>query len=53
MSDLLKIGPGLFLGSALFNSQIISSESVKKIWIEKFGTSIEFHHDYFPMKEYY
>lgn len=53
MSDLLKASDGLFLGSALFNKEGITYLEIKKIWEERFGPSVEFHHYYFPMKDYY
>lgn len=53
MSDLTVPVPGLIFGSALYNSVDLNLNAVKNIWSEKFGQSLEFHHDYFPMKEYY
>jgi len=53
MSDLTLPSPGLFFGSALFNSNDLDLHTVIKIWTERFGTSIEFHHNFFPMKDYY
>lgn len=53
MSLLSLPGPGLFFGSALFNCQDLDFITVFNIWSERFGHSIEFHHDFFPMKDYY
>jgi len=53
MSDLTLPAPGLFFGSALFNSDHLDGPTVKKIWTERFGASLEFHHEFFPMKDYY
>ena len=53
MSDLLAASPGLFFGSVLFNKENLSYIEIKKIWEERFGTSVEFHHHFFPMKDYY
>ncbi|MGZ3808745.1 MAG: hypothetical protein ACXVCE_11725, partial [Bacteriovorax sp.] len=53
MSDLSKATHGLFFGSALFNRESLSYSEIKKIWEEGLGSSVEFRHDYFPMKDYY
>lgn len=53
MSDLSPASLGLFFGSALFNSEHISFLEIKKNWCDRFGPAVEFHHDFFPMKEYY
>lgn len=53
MSDLNVPTPGLFFGSALFNKDLLSIEEIKKHWCNRFGDSVEFHHSFFPMKEYY
>lgn len=53
MSDLFSPEPGLFFGSALFNREGIKLSEIKKIWLDQFENSIEFFHDFFPMKEYY
>lgn len=53
MSDLLEASSGLFFGSVLYNNENLSYDEIKKLWEERFGKSLEFHHDFFPMKEYY
>ncbi|MFA6235678.1 MAG: DUF4416 family protein [Bacteriovorax sp.] len=53
MSDLNLPSPGLIFGSALFNSKDMDTQTIKKIWSDRFGPSLEFHHEFFPMKEYY
>lgn len=53
MSDLVTPTQGLYFGSALFNEEFISYEDIKNIWLDRFGESVEFHHSFFPMKDYY
>jgi hypothetical protein len=53
MSDLNLPSPGLFFGSVLFNETGLNFVDIKNIWTERFGPSIEFHHDFFPMKDHY
>ncbi len=53
MSDLITATPGLIFGSALYNHEVLNFSEIKKIWEERFSESVEFHHDYFPMKDYY
>lgn len=53
MSDLILPAPGLFFGSALYNTQELDFFTIKNIWEDRFGASLEFHHDFFPMKNYY
>lgn len=53
MSDLVIPSQGLIFGSALYNEDFIGYSDIKKIWGDRFGESVEFHHSYFPMKEYY
>jgi hypothetical protein len=53
MSDLSLPSPGLFLGSVLFNSRDLEFSPLLQLWIDRFGPSLEFHHDFFPMKDYY
>lgn len=53
MSDLVLPSHGLFFGSALFNKENLTVGDIKNPWESLFGESIEFHHDFFPMKEYY
>lgn len=53
MSDLTRPADGLFFGSALFNEELMSFEEIKKLWVDRFGESVEFYHPFFPMKDYY
>lgn len=53
MSDLCIPVSGLIFGSALYNCTDLNLESVKALWCERFGPSLEFHHAFFPMKDYY
>jgi hypothetical protein len=53
MSELIAATPGVYFGSALYNKELMTHDLIRTGWIKRFGPSAEFHHDFFPMKEYY
>jgi len=53
MSELKIPTPGLLAGSFLFHEEKFSISELKAIWTKKFGPSLFYQHDFFPMKDYY
>jgi hypothetical protein len=53
MSQLLSPFPVFIFGSFLYRSDLFQTIDIEEIWNSKFGKSIEFFHNYFPMKDYY
>ena len=53
MSDLHEPLPVLFFASFLYHQNKHNLDELKKLWSDRFGASLVFHHPYFPMKSYY
>lgn len=53
MSDLKTPGPVLFFFSVLYNETAVSLSEVRALTSSICPIDFSFHHDYYPMKDYY
>jgi hypothetical protein len=53
MSDLKEADHALFFISVLYNKEFIAQTEITDLLSVEFGSPLTFHHDYFPMKDYY
>jgi hypothetical protein len=53
MVQLTSPTKALVFGSFLFRNDIYQYSDIKRLWESRNGDSIYFHHNYFPMKDYY